>query len=208
MEILGVTVTAHDMIVARVPVRYADADERLIKHQGSLEVYATSVVAHPEHGRGLYLGGPVGTGKSQALGWLTRRIIFHAKSNPWSSSTDPATGETIPMSWLKPFFVHADDLVEDLHRDRKLVQRAERCGVLLIDDLGSSYEHDYATAGIASLIERRYSDKSPLVVTSNWKPEELKKRPGWERTADRLKEMCEVLPYLGDSLRVAPETDG
>jgi len=36
-------------------------------------------------------------------------------------------------------------------------------------------------------------------------PAELAGRPGWERSADRLHETCTILPFMGDSLREAPE---
>lgn len=56
--------------------------------------------------------------------------------------------------------------------------RAPRVALLALDDVGAERPTDFARDELASLIERRYSRRMPMVITSNYEPEDLARRLG------------------------------
>lgn len=68
--------------------------------------------------------------------------------------------------------------------------------LLIIDDLGTEQDTDWAKTKIYNILDARYRNKLPLIITTNIPLIELKNKYH-ERTYDRLIEMC--TPVLNDS---------
>jgi len=136
-------------------------------------------------GRGLFLTGPVGTGKSHlAYGILREMVKKQIKS----------MAATVP------------DLLDDLKpkEDRKGDTRMEilkRIDFLLLDDLGAQRNTAWVTERLFVIVNARYSNMLPTVFTSNVYLEDLEKTPGWERITDRILETCDLVIMPGKSYR-------
>jgi len=186
------------MSTAGVPERYWHCEPEKVQHYAAVCAYAKRVGTYAAQGEGLLLAGPKGTGKSRTLGYIARLAFGWAKVTP-----TPRTG--CPMD-LNLRFVRMGLYHEQLRaNERDWIGDVQRCYILLLDDIGAIYEHEWVSSAIAELVEARYSAMLPTCYSSNLMPAELAGRPGWERSADRLHETCTILPFMGDSLREAPE---
>jgi len=73
--------------------------------------------------------------------------------------------------------------------------------LLIIDDLGTESISDWSVSKVYNIIDNRYRNGLPLIITTNLKLAELKETYH-ERTYDRLLEMCTPVINDGKSLRV------
>ena len=74
--------------------------------------------------------------------------------------------------------------------------------LLVIDDLGTEQNTEWSISKIYTIIDSRYRNKLPTIVTTNYSIEILRERYG-ERTVDRLLEMCTTIENNGESIRQA-----
>ena len=79
-------------------------------------------------------------------------------------------------------FTRVDDLLDWLRRgydDNSYHQRLEKirqCSLLVLDDLGAEHAKDWAGEKVDRIVDWRYVDRTPLVVTTNAKSEDLAPR--------------------------------
>lgn len=66
-----------------------------------------------------------------------------------------------------------------------LINNYGNCGLLVLDDLGAENVGDWSTQVLYLIVERRYRENLPTIVTSNMTPAELEKSHG-SRIASRL----------------------
>lgn len=93
--------------------------------------------------------------------------------------------------------------------EKDVIERYINVPLLIIDDIGKEKATDWSLATLYSIIDGRYEKAMPLVITSNYTPDELIKRltpHGADETTaecitDRLNEMCHVATTKGESWR-------
>lgn len=73
--------------------------------------------------------------------------------------------------------------------------------LLIIDDLGTEQSTDWSRTRIYNILDSRYRNELPLIITTNLPLVELQNRYE-KRTYDRLLEMCTPLKNDGNSIRV------
>ncbi len=95
-------------------------------------------------------------------------------------------------------FTRVDDLLDWLRQgydDNSYNQRMERlrrCSLLVLDDLGAEHAKEWAGEKIDRIVDWRYIDRSPLVITTNAKSEDLA-----PRVASRLYDhSCSVVAQI------------
>jgi DNA replication protein DnaC len=164
----------------------------------------------PEPGEGkktgLLINGPVGTGKTHAA-WLA--------AAEWCASTG---------TWPRPgnvIFLRVTDLLDALRpQDDRAPVRVRDCqeaDLLVLDDLGAEKPSEWAAERLYMIIDERYVNCLPLIVTTNYPEARLAARlsglpdnaggqavaqgPG-TRIASRLAEMCTTVPMKGRDRRM------
>lgn len=162
-----------------VPERYRNGiNEDMLPQREALKNWVDTVLG----GRtevGLVLCGGVGTGKSMALGWLARQL--------WP------VRRTTTVAW-----VLATDLFDRLHGHPDSVYDWAAIDIMLLDDFGRQFASDWAAPRWDSLVEKRYSSRRPIIMTTNLAPTDMDQETRW---FDRLKESCVWLRIRGSSQR-------
>ena len=167
---------------------------------------------------GLFLTGPVGTGKS-----LLAAAILHARAEqePQGAWHQPERGtgqrywEVNPAWKYDPpvAFVNVAKALEarrralDVDDDGEAarawnIARNER--LVVLDDLGAERRSDWVVEQLFDLVDARYGAMLPTVLTSNFSMKELAERLDI-RIVDRLQEMVRVVPLTGKSRRGAQQ---
>ena len=159
----------------------------------------TAWAARGTDAQGLYLAGQVGTGKTHAAwiavaAWcLTTGTVPHGDANDARHS---GVGPTV-------IFARMTDLLDSFRPGDDSVRRVRDCqhaGLLVIDDLGAEKPSEWTQERLYSVIDHRYANCLPLIVTSNLPPKQVAEQAG-ERVASRLAEMCEVVLMTGADRR-------
>ena len=120
-------------------------------------------------GNFLVLAGPTGTGKTHL-----------AAAVAWEWFEDGCS----------VVFARMDDLLDDLRAGyenstyRQRLEIVRRCELLVLDDLGTEAAKDWAEEKVDRIIDWRYINRLPLVVTTNVRGDELAPRIA-SRLADR-----------------------
>jgi len=76
-------------------------------------------------------------------------------------------------------FSRVDDLLDNLRRGyddntyHQKLERLRRCSLLVLDDLSAEHGKEWAGEKIARIVDWRYVDRTPLVVTTSAKSEDL-----------------------------------
>lgn len=157
--------------------------------------------------QGLYLAGQVGTGKTHAAwmavtAWcLTTGTAPRVNRGGYSDSPYDYGGRFTPNI----VFARMTDLLDDFRPGDVSVQRVRDCqnaALLVIDDLGAEKPSEWTQERLYSVIDHRYANCMPLLVTGNLPPRKLAEQTG-DRVASRLAEMCSVVVMTGADRRRA-----
>lgn len=138
-----------------------------------------------------FITGPVGTGKTHlAAGYFRRQILATIQRGGFPSS-----------EWGQ--FIRAVDLfrkIRDCFRENSeetesgLIEIFGSCDLLVLDDLGTEKVSDFVEQTLYDIIDHRYSENLPIIITSNLSISEIAahyKNHG-ERLASRICGMGEI----------------
>jgi DNA replication protein DnaC len=182
-----------DAVAAFIPPRFRAA----IK----LPPKITDWAKRGREAQGLYLAGPVGTGKTHAAWSALGEWCVAAGVEPFTPRTQGVEG----WSGAGPtvIFTRMTDLLDDLRPGdsaRLRVRDCQTARLLVLDDVGAEKASEWTQERIYSVIDHRYANCLPLIVTSNLPPGKLAEQTG-DRSASRLAEMCEVVAMTGTDRR-------
>jgi DNA replication protein DnaC len=141
----------------------------------SVRRYASAIEANIDGGRGLWLQGDVGTGKT-TLAMLV-------------SSAALDSGRSVAIYSL-PRLLNL--LRESMDSDGGMLDFMDRLtavDLLHLDDLGAENQTDWVLEQLYSIVNARYEAERAIVATTNLMPDELSERLG-ARTVSRLVEIC------------------
>lgn len=158
---------------------YASADSELGRR-----VYALA-----RSGRGAYLWGEPGTGKTHAAACAVR--MFSERGS-------------------RARLVTAKRLLDEVRAgydggDGDALARAERVPLLALDDLGAERPTEWAVEQLSGLIDARTARGLPTVLTSNYRVGALRDLWGGmagKRVASRLAGACECIEVAGPDRRI------
>lgn len=158
---------------------------------GAVRRYVDELEANLEGGRGLWLVGDVGTGKTTLAMLVSKTALERGRTVAIYS---------VPrlLSVMRKTF--SDDSEVGF---LELMDSLASVDLLHLDDLGAERTNDWVIEQLYSLVNARYEDSRPVIVTTNFQPPQLVEQVG-ARTVSRLTEICgDPLPLFGDDRRIA-----
>jgi len=148
--------------------------------------FVRSLAANLDAGRGLWLMGSPGTGKTTMAMIVSSRAI--------------AAGRTVAI-YSCPRLLSVIRESIDGGGILDFLDRLAQVDLLHIDDLGAERKTEWVVEQLYTLINARYEANRSMLVTSNLDPHQLEAQLG-ERIVSRLEGMCgEPLPFYGTDHR-------
>lgn len=136
-------------------------------------------------GEGLMFLGQVGTGKTHLAASISNYII---------------TRHIIPVKFgnITTLLGEIKNTYEGDSKkaENDIIRELSDVELLVIDDLGKEKPTEWSNSIIYRIVNNRYENYKPLIVTSNYTVEELEKNVG-EATTSRIIEMCQGVRMNG-----------
>lgn len=181
------------LIYCGVPKRFLYADISLISASLRKQIEGFDV------GKGYYLWGTVGTGKTYLICALVRSFLLKMQEKGRLEET-----RRLPKITSVPAILSAikDSFDEKSNETEKgIIMRYSSYPCLILDDLGVEKPSEWVMQTLYSIIDNRYKDDMQTVFTSNLGLDRIQDRIG-ERIPSRIAEMCEIVQIKGADRRI------
>lgn len=172
--------------------------------------FSTAGMANILQGKGLFLQGPVGTGKSHLAVATLREILienieqFGSPQNDYSIIGEPEYNglNCIAVSVVNLLGLLRDSYSADQLRGptRRLLRRARNDALVILDDIGAEKPSDWVEEQLYALIDLRYRMQRATLFTTNCTLKQLESQIG-SRVVSRIFEMCEGVKVGGADWR-------
>lgn len=170
------------------PTKYRSCSFEGFEAKSREQLQALRVVKEWVYGEtpGLFLCGPVGTGKTH----LAVSALLAMRARRW-------TGQFVSvlelLSKCRNSFRSGDGPEE-------ILERLGMFDVLLLDDLGAEKPSEFSRETLGLIVDRAYREESCIIITSNFDFQGLAARID-ARSADRLNELCQAVKFSRPSYR-------
>jgi DNA replication protein DnaC len=153
----------------------------------SVRLYVARIEENLDRGRGLWIQGDVGTGKT-TLAMLVSKAALQA-------------GRSVAIYSLPRLLNLLREAMDSQEGKLDYLDRLTAVDLLHIDDLGAENRTDWVLEQLYSIVNARYEAERAIVATTNLMPDELAERLG-PRTVSRLVEICgDLIPLFGEDRR-------
>jgi DNA replication protein DnaC len=173
----------------RPPVSDMARDLQTKAAVGEVRSFIDALEERLGEGRGLWLFGDTGTGKT-TLAMLVSKMALEA-------------GHSVAIYSLPKLLAHIRRTYDsEPGGDSYLAffERLTSVDLLHIDDLGAEKRSDWVLEQLYALINERYEAQRSVLVTTNLPHEELEEQIG-SRTVSRLSQICDEVPLFGSDRR-------
>jgi DNA replication protein DnaC len=154
--------------------------------------YCAAIDERIAKGGGLWFMGDKGTGKT-TLAMLASKSALDA-------------GYSVAIYSVPKLLMEIRDTYDAGPGERSYLdffRRLVSVDILHLDDLGAEKQTEWVLEQLYSLVNERYEQERPVIVTTNLAFGELERQIG-ERTVSRLVEICgDPLPLFGEDKRIA-----
>ena len=140
-------------------------------------------------GEGLLFTGDVGTGKTHLAAAISAEIIRKY------AATVEFVSYTEALATMRAAFSESNN------NDQILEERMRKADLLVIDDLGKENLSAFTKNVLYRVVNGRYKDKLPLIITSNYGIESLSERLDYG-TFSRIVDLCKVVEMRGIDYRM------
>ncbi len=153
----------------------------------SVRRYVRAIEQNLDSGRGLWIQGDVGTGKT-TLAMLVSKAALDA-------------GRSVAIYSLPRLLNLLRESMDSAEGKLDFMDRLTAVDLLHLDDLGAENQTDWVLEQLYSIVNARYEAEQAIVATTNLMPDELSDRLG-ARTVSRLVEICgDLIPLFGEDKR-------
>jgi DNA replication protein DnaC len=153
----------------------------------SVRRYVKEIEANIDGGRGLWIQGDVGTGKT-TLAMLVSKAALDA-------------GRSVAIYSLPRLLNLLRESMDSEGGMLGFMDRLTAVDLLHLDDLGAETKTDWVLEQLYSIVNSRYEAERAIVATTNLMPDELSEQLG-ARTVSRLVEICgDLIPLYGEDKR-------
>ena len=159
---------------------------------------------------GLMLAGQAGCGKTHLAVAIAIEIAKRKPLPNWDKTSFERYADDKPENFADHCGIQFIPTAELLNRIKKtydnhedtdeIIDKYKKTQLLILDDLGAERETDWALEQLYEIIDYRYNELLPLIVTTNLTASELTAALG-DRTSDRLRSMCKLLSITAPSQR-------
>ena len=178
-------------------------NEMQIKAYNKATEYNEKFKEYEDTGQGLYICGSFGTGKTHLA---------------------VAVGISLLNKGINVIFKTAGDILEDIRKtfdenyegidSYTVLDIYKTCELLIIDDLGKEKPSEFTVTSLFSIINARYENMKPTIITSNYTLDNLPKAltppkadiSTAQSITSRLMESCDVINMTFDDYRGKPKT--
>ena len=153
----------------------------------SIRRYLRTIEQNLDSGRGLWIAGDVGTGKTTLAMLVSKGALDAGRSVAIYS---------LPrlLNLLRESLASESGMLD-------FMDRLTAVDLLHLDDLGAENQTEWVLEQLYSIVNARYEAERAIVATSNLMPDELTERLG-SRTVSRLVEICgDLIPLFGEDKR-------
>jgi len=182
--------------------------------EGQREAYTKSMsfAIDCKTAKGLLLVGAAGCGKTHLAAAIANKIIDNCKFDDYIAENTGSFGRIMDQRaehFTPVRFISSIDLLSQLKNtynpaaesSHDVVTRYKTADVLILDDLGTEKVSDFVREIMFEIINYRYGEELPLIITTNKTPDELK-GVYESRIFDRIREMCVFIPISTPSQRI------
>jgi DNA replication protein DnaC len=173
----------------RPPVSDMERDLTTKAAVSEIRAFIDDLDARIDSGRGLWLFGDTGTGKT-TLAMLISKAALEAGCSVAIYSLPKLLARIRRTYDAEP---GGDSYLA-------FFERLTSVDLLHIDDLGAEKRSDWVLEQLYALINERYESERSVLITTNLPHEELEEQIG-KRTVSRLSQMCDEIPLFGDDRR-------
>lgn len=186
---------------------YGKTFDNFIPQKGQRYAYEEALyfTTNYRSGKGLIMCGTAGCGKTHLAAAIANRIIGNITPVIQDSEWTGLMGRIVNtrVEHITPVrFVNTIDFLSQvratfnsiasyggIEQSADIIGRYKTSDVLILDDMGTENMSEWVREVMFEVINYRYGEEMPLVVTTNKTPDELKKDYG-SRIYDRIREMC------------------
>ena len=173
----------------RPPVSDMARDLELKSAVSDIRAFVDEMEERLERGRGLWLFGDTGTGKT-TLAMLVSKAVLEAGYSVAIYS--------LPKLLARIRRTYDSEPGGDSYTS--FFERLTSVDLLHIDDLGAEKRSDWVLEQLYALINERYEAQRSVIVTTNLPHGELEEQIG-SRTVSRLTQICDEVALFGDDRR-------
>ena len=184
-------------LAGRIPRRYqgvsfdrppvSDIARTAPEQVGAVRAYVRAIERNLDSGRGLWIHGDVGTGKT-TLAMLVSKAALDA-------------GRSVAIYSLPRLLSLLRESMDSEGGLLDFMDRLAAVDLLHVDDLGAENQTDWVLEQLYSIVNARYEAERAILATTNLMPDQLDARLG-ARTVSRLVEICgDPQPLFGADRR-------
>ena len=182
------------------PLYWNIAGDRLAG-KSVVEEYVSDLKNNILAGRGLVLSGTVGVGKTTALCYIAKKVfgLGDIVKSEYNDGWHPVKYR--PFCSVK--FTSINHLFSLFFQKNRAADEFKNCKLLLLDDFGREYQHDFPVSAFEDFVEHRYANLLSTVITTNLAAKQLRDLDIYTRVVDRWsdKKLFKYVEIQGKSQR-------
>lgn len=169
--------------------------------------FAKAFIEDKHDGTGLLLIGGVGSGKSHLAAAVVNAVLDYIPIPDSEADNAFRLGYPEGARLYSVRFVPTVGLLEEIRASydnrenaQEIMQQYKAAKLLVLDDMGAERPTEWVRERLFDIIDYRYNECLPTIITSNANIPELRQHLG-DRLCDRIRSMCKTITVKAGSRR-------